>query len=86
MKFPLKDGREVEIVRPFSYRSVDGQEMLNPSMFECANGDTVSVDEIDGDNVTAEHARWFMSFSKQFYQAVSEAYRSSENRNKCEQG
>ncbi|OSQ41663.1 hypothetical protein [Thalassospira sp. MCCC 1A01428] len=78
IKFPLKDGSEVEVVRPFSVQFVGQSEMLDPQMFECSDGNYITVDQIDGDKVTAEHARWFMSFSKEFYHAVSKAYRASQ--------
>lgn len=85
MKFPLKDGREVEVVRPFGYRQVGQEERLDPTLFECEDGEPIKVEQIDEDGLTAEHARWFLRFSKEFYNDVSKAYRESKNRDTLDQ-
>jgi hypothetical protein len=84
MKFPLKNGREVEIVRPYSFISFGQEEIVSLGEFECADGTTVAIAEIDGDKLTGEHARWFMKPSKDFNETVSKAYLATQNHKKLE--
>jgi hypothetical protein len=72
MKFPLKSGGKVEIIRPATWQMPGQPEELSPSLFIGADEDVIRAEDIDWAKTTIKHIRWLHGFGEEYFTSLSD--------------